>query len=51
MRYRPDDSIAADMLKGAIAGAVATWVMDRVDWAMYRREKRRVASADLGGAP
>lgn len=38
MRYREPDSVATDMLKGAVAGAVATWVMDRVDWAMYRRE-------------
>lgn len=38
MRYRETSSVATDMLKGAVAGAVATWVMDRVDWAMYRRE-------------
>jgi hypothetical protein len=34
----PDGSIPLDMLKGAVAGTVATWVMDRVDWFMYRRE-------------
>ena len=34
----PDGSIPLDMLKGAVAGAVATWVMDRADWFMYRRE-------------
>ena len=31
-------SIALDLMKGAVAGVVATWVMDRVDWFMYRRE-------------
>lgn len=29
---------AEDILKGAVAGAVATWVMDRADWFMYDRE-------------
>lgn len=31
-------TVAVDLLRGAVAGAVATWVMDRVDWWMYRRE-------------
>ncbi|MBL0407860.1 DUF1440 domain-containing protein [Microvirga aerilata] len=26
-----------DLLKGAVAGAVGVWVMDRVDWFMYER--------------
>jgi hypothetical protein len=26
------ESLAVDMLKGALAGAAAVWVMDRVDW-------------------
>lgn len=31
-------SLASDLLVGAVAGAAAVWVMDRVDWFMYRRE-------------
>jgi hypothetical protein len=37
---RKDDSVAADMVKGAIAGAVGVWVMDQVGWGMYLRENR-----------
>jgi hypothetical protein len=32
------NSVASDLLLGAVAGVAATWVMDRVDWFMYRRE-------------
>lgn len=32
------NSIAAEMIKGAIAGAVSVWAMDRVTWYMYRNE-------------
>ena len=32
--------IGEDLIKGAIAGAVATWVMGKVTGAMYRREDR-----------
>lgn len=35
---RDEGSVAGDALKGALAGAVATAVMDRVDWFLYRRE-------------
>src|SRR3954465_12935179 len=34
----PDGSIPLTMLKGAVAGAVATWVMDRADWFLYEHE-------------
>lgn len=36
-RHGPD-SVALDIMKGAAAGMVATWVMDRVDWFLYDRE-------------
>lgn len=39
-------SIRADLVKGAIAGAVATWVMDRVTTLMYRRERPEVRRAE-----
>lgn len=34
-------SIAAELIKGAIAGAVSVWAMDRVTWYMYRNEDRK----------
>jgi uncharacterized membrane protein YagU involved in acid resistance len=40
-RFDRDDretGLASDMLRGVVAGLVATWVMDRVDWFMVRRE-------------
>lgn len=33
-----DGSVAADMMKGAIGGAIGVWVMDRVGWDMYLTE-------------
>ncbi|MDQ3557468.1 MAG: hypothetical protein M3409_11940 [Gemmatimonadota bacterium] len=30
--------VVADLVKGAIAGAVAVWAMDRVGWWMWNRE-------------
>jgi uncharacterized membrane protein YagU involved in acid resistance len=35
---RKNGSLAADMMKGAVAGAVGVWVMDRVGWDMYLSE-------------
>lgn len=32
-----DRNLTMDLLKGAVAGAAAIWVMDRVDWFMYSR--------------
>ncbi len=31
-------SVLADALKGAVAGGIAVWVMDQVDWYMYNQE-------------
>ncbi len=28
--------VAGDLVRGMVAGAVGVWVMDRVDWFMYR---------------
>ena len=41
-----------DVIKGAIAGAVATWVMGKVTTVMYEREDRwvRRAEDDVRGA-
>ena len=35
---RGDGNLAADMIKGAIGGAIGVWVMDRVGWDMYLSE-------------
>lgn len=47
------DGVAADMLRGAVAGAVGVWVMDQVDWFNYRHEdpaaRRRTQEARPGG--
>ncbi len=46
-------SVAADLLKGAIAGVAGVWVMDRVDWFMFRHEdpaaRRRTRRVRPGG--
>ena len=31
-------NIAAELIKGAIAGAASVWVMDRITWYMYKHE-------------
>ncbi|MDQ3138435.1 MAG: DUF1440 domain-containing protein [Gemmatimonadota bacterium] len=41
MRHRRRHTIGADLIKGAIAGAVATWVMGKVTDTMYERENRK----------
>jgi hypothetical protein len=45
-------SVRSDVIKGAIAGAVATWVMGKVTTLMYEREDRwvRRAEDDVRGA-
>lgn len=40
-RRRPGDGLLGTLLKGAVAGAAAVWVMDRVDWAMFDSESSR----------
>lgn len=45
--------VTGDLVRGAVAGAVGVWVMDRVDWFMYRRvsagARRRTEDARPGG--
>ncbi|MDP8916688.1 MAG: DUF1440 domain-containing protein [Pseudomonadota bacterium] len=36
------DSLAGDVIKGAAAGALAVWVMDRVDWFIWSRQPYEV---------
>lgn len=35
---RDDGHLARDLVKGAVAGAVAVWAMDRLGWALWDRE-------------
>jgi len=47
------ESVLPDLLRGAAAGGIAVWVMNRVDWSMYDHEdpeaRRRTQSARPGG--
>jgi hypothetical protein len=40
-RRRQGDGLLGTLLKGAVAGAAAMWVLDRVDWAMWDAEDSR----------
>ena len=41
-RRQPEgDGLLGTILKGAVAGIAATWVLDRVDWAMWDAEDSR----------
>ena len=50
-----DSELAFDLLKGAVAGAIGVWAMDRVDWYMYERgldtpeTRRQTEAARPGG--
>lgn len=47
------DSVLVDTLKGAVAGGIAVWVMDQIDWYMYDHEdpdaQRRTRRVRPGG--
>ena len=51
--HRNGNSMLADALLGAAAGAVAVWVMDRVDWFNFEHEdpeaRRRTQAVRPGG--
>jgi hypothetical protein len=46
MARSKESSVRKDIVKGAIAGAIATWVMGKVTTAMYEREDRWVRRAE-----
>ncbi len=50
---RPGAGGAANLVKGAIAGAVGVWLMDQVGWGLYLREdpaaSRKEQAARVGG--
>lgn len=43
--------IAADLLKGALAGAVGTWALDRVTWFLWHREDPRALARERVARP
>jgi hypothetical protein len=45
-RYRARHSVGRDLLKGAIAGAVATYIMGKVTGYMYEHEDREARQAE-----
>jgi hypothetical protein len=45
---RRQTSVGKDLVKGAIAGALATWVMDRITTFMYQHENRTVRLLEDG---
>jgi hypothetical protein len=54
--YRVEQgSVLGNALKGAVAGAVGVWVMDRVDWFMFDHEdpaaRHRTEQVRPGGVP
>jgi Protein of unknown function (DUF1440) len=46
MRRRYRSTVARDLIKGAIAGGVATWVMGKVTTYLYEREDRSARGAE-----
>lgn len=42
---------SAELLKGAVAGAIGVWAMDRVDWAAYRAESARTRMQTVYARP
>jgi hypothetical protein len=43
--------VGLDALKGAFAGAAAVWVMDRVDWFMFKKQGAAVRAATRKARP
>lgn len=44
-------SLGADLLRGAVAGAIGVWAMDRADWFMYHRESPRTRARTQAARP
>ena len=45
------DSVALDLLKGALAGAVGVWAMDRVDNLFYNQESQDTRNRTIANRP
>lgn len=47
----PTTTVAGDLVRGAVAGFVATWIMDRLDWFMYEHEGEDVHQRTWAARP
>lgn len=47
LQNEPQNSVAMDMVLGAVAGAAGVWVMDRLGWFMYNHEDRDAIAREL----
>ncbi len=43
--------MAGDLVAGAVAGAAGVWLMDRVGWALYRRENPAALAHERAARP
>jgi hypothetical protein len=50
-RKRKNDSLAVDMAKGAVAGAVGVWALDKVTWWMWDRESPLTLQQERAARP
>jgi uncharacterized membrane protein YagU involved in acid resistance len=48
---RQDGVLATELLKGAIAGVVGVWAMDRIGWFMYNREDPAALRQEIRARP
>lgn len=46
-----DEDLVMDMLKGAVAGAVGVWVMDKVGWYMWNHEDPQALQQEREARP
>lgn len=46
-----EHSVGSDLLKGAVAGALGVWVMDKVGWRMWDREDPQALDRELRARP
>lgn len=51
MNSTEQENMAANALKGAVAGAIGVWVMDRIDWFMYNREDSDTRRQTIAARP
>ena len=50
-RKRRNDDLIGDLVKGALAGAVGVWALDKVTWAMWDREDPLALAQERAARP
>lgn len=48
---RRNDDLVGDLVKGAVAGAVGVWALDKVTWAMWNREDPQLLDREREARP